>query len=190
MKTALIVIVTALVTVAAPAAAQYGSIGPYADRGGCVCDIVDTYGLMHVYVVHRDMTAGVKGSRFTISGDALPYLTFLYANPIGDLFIQGDIVDGYTVSYGDCQTTGLAIMEIGYFGSGLTPNCSDLRVVAAPTASTGEVEAFDCNDEVFPATGGVAYVSVILGECYCTSPYCVPVPVEDSTWGGIKALYR
>jgi hypothetical protein len=192
VKAVLLVVVTALIVgvVPAPAAAYYGSIGVYADPRGCDCDIVDAGGLIHVYIVHRDILTGVKGSRFTIGGYALNNLTYLYENPIGDpIRILGNIYDGFLVNYGDCTTGGLAIMEIAYFGSGLTPACSDLWVVAAPTAVTGEVEIFNCNDDVFSASGHGAYVNVDA-TCGCTNPYCTPVPVTESTWGNIKALYR
>jgi hypothetical protein len=190
VKTALIVVVTALVTIVSPTAAQYGWIGVFADRGGCICEIDDrSPNVVVVYVVHRQIMTGVKGSRFTVEGEGT-FLTHLYENPVGDpIYIQGDIVDGYTVSYGECRTGGLAIIEIGYFGQGMSEICSRLRVVAAPTAATGQVEVFDCNDDVFPVSGYVAIVNS-TAECWCSDPYCRPVPVEDSTWGTIKALYR
>lgn len=194
MKTLLLVVVSAVIALTVPTqtAAYYGSLGVYSDVGGCDCNILDeAAGLVTVYVVHRDIATGVSGARFKVDGTARPYLTFIAENPLGDpIFILGNIEDGYDVSYGACVTGGLPVMEILFFGSGLSPHCSNLGVVAAPTSTTGQVEVFDCDHEVFPTTGYSASVNPGT-ECVCFMPIpCIPVPVEGSTWGAIKALYR
>jgi len=185
----LAVVLTAML--AAPAAAQYGNIGVYSEPGGCNCDIYDTGPavVVDVYVVHRYIYEGVQGSSFIVTGDPGMTMIFLAEYPIGGpIFILGNIVDGYTVSYGSCLTGGLAIMRISYLSLGTSVPCSMLEVSPAPTSVTGQVEVWDCGDVVHPAGGGVAMVNP-LG-CHCSDPFCQPVPVEESTWGGIKALYQ
>jgi hypothetical protein len=52
-----------------------------------------------------------------------------------------------------------------------------LRVVPDPESVYGEIEVVTCNFEVVKATGGE-----LLVNC--------PVPVEQTTWGKVKSLYR
>jgi hypothetical protein len=39
------------------------------------------------------------------------------------------------------------------------------------------------------ASGGIMFVGPAAGDCVPPTG-CDPVPVAESTWGGIKALYR
>jgi hypothetical protein len=192
MKRVLLVLfVTIVVTASTSTAAEYGTIGVFSEPTGCSCNVDDLVaGLVTVYVVHRDIVDGVEASRFIVRGDAGMTMTFVSESPIGGpIFITGNIVDGYDVFYGMCATGGLAIMTIDYFGLGTSAPCSRLEVVAAPTAVTGEVEVADCDGAVHAATGYWALVNAD-GSCACEWDPCTPVPVEETTWGGIKALYR
>ena len=105
------------------------------------------------------------------------------------LEITGNIVDGYDVRYGSCISGSLAIMQILYFGTATSATCSWVEVSAAPAAVTGQVEGSDCNEEVVVVSGRQSPVNPDES-CECSVLGCRPVPVEETTWGGIKSLYR
>jgi hypothetical protein len=187
----LVVIVTIAVTASTAVAQNYGTIGVYADFGGCDCEIDDLFaGMVTVYVVHRGIVDGVTASQFVVEGSGGMAMVHVSEASIGGpIHITGSIVDGYGVHYGTCVTGDLTIMTIQYFAQGTSAQCSRLDVVAAPTSVLGEVEVSDCDYQLHAATGLGAYVNATI-DCACTSALCTPVPVEEKTWGGIKALYR
>lgn len=191
MRLALIVagIISLLAT---PALGQYGNLRVYSDPTGCECNVYDNVfgSLVEVYVVHRDIVTGLRGVRFIVTGGGGMTMIYLSEAKIGGpLEIGGNIVDGYDVFYGSCVTGSLTIMRITYFASGTSATCSWLEVSAAPTAVTGQVEGDNCDDQVVLVDGLQTPVNPD-GTCECILLDCLPVPVQQTTWGGIKALYR
>lgn len=189
-----LLLIVALVTVAAPVAPSaqgYGTIGVFSEPSGCNCYVDDPImALTTLYVVHRDIADGVTGSRFIVQGAAGMTMIFISDASIGGpIYITGSIVEGYEVFYGSCITGGLAVMILQYFGQGNSAPCSRLEVVAAPTSTTGGVDVFDCGSGTHLGTGHYALVNAD-GSCTCDLGPCSPVPVEQTTWGGIKALYQ
>jgi hypothetical protein len=187
-----LIVAVALATAVAPAMAQYGTLGVYSEPSGCNCNVYDTLpgNLVSVYVVHRGMVQGLQGVRFIVAGGGGMTMTYLAQSKVGPpLEITGNIVDGYNVSYGSCLTGNLLIMEIVYLGTATSATCSWLDVAAAPSSSTGQVEGWDCDGGVVTVGGERTPVNPDA-TCACEMPGCQPVPVEGTTWGGIKALYR
>ena len=158
-----------------------GSIGVYADIEGTNCNLTATGGLLDIYTLHLN-TDGATASNFAIEypvgitfiADAVPVL--------GDPFLYiGASINGVSVAYGSCMSGTFAIMKSSTVG--LPAACSLVSVVAHP--DIGLIEGVDCQSFRFdpPPTGGQARINSD-GSCDCN------VPVHDSTWGGVKALYQ
>jgi hypothetical protein len=182
----------AMLLIAAAALGQYGEIGVYTDQGGCDCNVYDSVpgNLVSVYVVHRNISQGLTGVRFVVTGGGGMMMTYLGESKVGPpMEITGNIVDGYDVRYGSCITGSLTIMEILYLGMATSATCSWLEISAAPNAVTGQVEGSDCNETVVVVSGRQTPVNPD-DTCECINLSCQPVPVEETTWGGIKALYQ
>ncbi|MCK4776515.1 MAG: hypothetical protein KAT30_17080, partial [Candidatus Krumholzibacteria bacterium] len=76
--------------------------------------------------------------------------------------------------------------RIDYFAQGLSPPCSYIQVVADPLAyDPPGIQVADCAfpPNVVNATGGDVVVNPDAS-CMCN------IPVEETTWGKVKALYR
>jgi hypothetical protein len=70
-----------------------------------------------------------------------------------------------------------------------SPECAaEISVVPDPTAASGEIEAFDCDDNLLVGeSGGTVVVNPNLDTCPCAIG---PLDAKPSTWGRVKALYR
>jgi hypothetical protein len=63
-----------------------------------------------------------------------------------------------------------------------------LSIVPDPAAASGEIEAFDCDDNlIVGASGGTVVVNPHPDLCPCEIG---PIETQSSTWGQIKSLYR
>jgi len=205
MKRVLLLIII-LVLAAGPAHAQGGWIAPYGDPSGTDCAVWDAApALLPVYIFHHS-TPGATASRFAVelSGGAEWSLVYLADNP-GFPWVQGDVWNGITVCYNECLAGPILVTTINFFGQGFSPTCSRIEVVPHPAAESGRVEVVDCADNIVTATGGPAIVNQDLG-CICainasapqesivlssrTFQFCETIPIENSSWGKIKALFE
>jgi hypothetical protein len=57
-------------------------------------------------------------------------------------------------------------------------------VLPNPNFPSGKIEVGDCSNHV---VFGVGLVATLNGNSSCPCGY--PVPVEETTWGSVKALY-
>ena len=190
MKRAILT-VAVLALAATPAVAQYGSVGIYSDATGCDCNVYDQVpGIVNVWIVHRDITQGVTGVSFAIADGGGMTLAYVGESKVGGpIEITGNLVDGYWVGYSSCIAGGLTIMQIQFFGTATSAPCSWLEIAPAPGYAGSGIEAADCDALSVAASGLRTPVNPDAG-CVCVNPGCLPVPVDESTWGGIKALYR
>ena len=179
----LVLIALFLVSVSGMAFAQMpGSIGVFADNGATNCNITDMGSLVTVHLAHV-YTDGSTASQFKLDIGTTGWMH------LGDNIVFptkiGTSITGLSVGYGSCLSGAVVyIGGVNFFGTNAAP-CTYIRIVGDPTAPTGEIEAVDCNipqNKIFP-TGGTAIVNPTM-DCECN------VPVNDSTWGGIKALYQ
>lgn len=136
-------------------------------------------GVFSVYVVHRGVTFdAAQGVRFAVQ--ASPGVTFTWLGESSPMpTVVGDSRTGISVGYGACliPDPGL-VLVIQFFGIGTSEACSFLSVGPHPQASSGEIEVVLCVGlEAVAATG-----KKLLVNC--------PVPVKQTTWGGVKSLYR
>lgn len=180
----LILLFTAILVYAGAALGQVGYIGLYVDHTYTWCQYYD-YGaaLVPVYAVHK-MTPGATGSQWRIqtSGD----FTCTYTGEVIQVpTSSGDTQTGLTASYGACLASDILIATINYFCMGTSPTCARIDVVGHPTSVSGEVEVTDCGYVTHQAQGW----SIIMNNDG-TCGFCQPHPVESTSWGSVKALYR
>jgi hypothetical protein len=162
--------------------------GTYADNTGMSCtltNLVPPPNFTSAYVVHKN-NSGATASQFAIldasglifSGFESPYLTI------------GNLAD-LSVAYGGCLAGDLMICKINWFFFGGTFTCdSKVTVIPAPTSPLpGQIAIADCNFLYRGSSGGILWVGPTAPDCKGPSP-CDPVPVAETTWGGVKALYR
>ncbi|MCI0452192.1 MAG: hypothetical protein L0Z51_07350 [Candidatus Latescibacteria bacterium] len=176
--------VLALVAIAAPAAAQLGDLSAYADQAGTSCNISDAaVGAVNVYLIHKHGGASASQFGLELTGGATLFPTGFNA-ATGMLWL-GTYPSDVSVSYGaSCVQGDFLIGTAGYFGQGTSPACSRIRFVPAPTSVVpGSVAAVDCTAAFVALPTGQGIINADL-TCQCD------VPVNETTWGGVKALYR
>ena len=88
--------------------------------------------------------------------------------------------------YDGCLTGPIHILTMTYLCQGLTPPCGYMSVVGHPDDLQPGPVAVDCSGENHLDVQG--YTSYINndGSCPCVSP----IPVQETTWGQVKALFR
>jgi len=163
--------------------AQGDTIGLYADQSGTNCNITATSSLAYVYVVH--VTTGATASEFsapkpvcwtgaTWVGDQCPFV------PCFD----GPSQTGMMIGYGSCKAGAIHILTIVYSVQGPSPSCCSYPLLRDPRYAWKTPVVIDCNENLVSAVGLVATIN---GNATCPCGY--PVPVEETTWGSVKALY-
>jgi len=171
--------------------AQAEQIALYAEsfNGNWSCyyqEIWPRYGgdFVTIYVVHT--SAGATGTRFRLERSG-GQLWWSYWWTTSNFAVSGNPEqEGITIDYGSCLNG--SIVAAGFLYELFPPSgeCRFLTPVAHADAESGEVEVTLCDQSVVAATGRPLTVNY--------SPQCVPwcntVPVEHTTWGQIKALYR
>lgn len=183
--------VLALIVLIGPAQAQPGAItlSSSSYRYWC-CNAEDRQeGLLKIYVYHV-YTPGATASQFMVlpsTGVNLIYIT--ETSPFG--MIIGNSQNGIAIAYEACLQAPILLLEIVYYTRGLSQSCSVMNIVPNFNAPSGQIEVADCSDppNILVATGGELIVnmdeSCMWWECYCD-----PDPVEQTSWGAIKSLYR
>lgn len=182
----LLLLVVVLLSISSLAIAQYdpGSIDVFFDSPPTTCNFTDAGGLVAVYYFHTH-TDGATASSFRLefsNGVAWNHLgsTWNFATVIGSHEV------GWDIGYGACrgQNEDLYLGVSNFFGNN-APACGLISIVPGQGLS-GLVEVIDCG---IPAVkwpierGGQGRVNPDAS-CDCT------VPVQETTWGGIKALYN
>jgi hypothetical protein len=177
---------------AAPASADH--IGLYADPNGlsCVAPLLPAPTLNVVYAINENGT-GTTGSKWRISHDvSLVSVSFTLTNPYLPIVPIGDpLTFGTTVWYLVCRASPYVIGQVGflYFG-GPVAGCDHLRVEAHQGdpwyAAEATVVVADCADVKQVATGG-RFSFDATGACDSCGG---PLPVQSTTWGAVKSLYR
>jgi hypothetical protein len=154
-----------------------GTIDIFSDAGLTSCNVTAA-AQFNVYIGHTN-SSGATASAFRIDHPAT--LIFL-----GEIQAQGLKIgsseDGVGLSYNTCLNGTFLILTVTYFDQG-TPPCALMTILGDSTHPSGQVAIVDCDETAFRFDqGGQARVNPD-GTCQCN------VPVEETTWGGIKALY-
>ena len=161
------------------------TIGLYADPSGMNCNIIASAGVVNVYVVH--VTSGATASEFRAPKPACwNGATWIGdQDPFGGVCIGcGDSQTGRSRAYGMCLAGAVHILTISYFVPAPGEPCCLYPVLPHPGSPGGEVEIVDCEFTLRIAT---ALTATVNGGAACPCGY--PVPVEETTWGRMKALY-
>lgn len=191
MKKALMV-AFCLLLVAGSVFAQGGQIGLFSDVFGTNCNVYDAApGLVVVYVVHV-YAIGATAAQFSVddvtwSGGAMTPLAEAVTNPFIKIGTCANSLGGTgcAIAYGGCYASPNMILTIQYFGSGLTPNCRYIQVMPDPSATPPGIYVTDCSDPplLMGADGGAMVIN--------PDPTCLcDIPVEETSWGQIKSLYK
>jgi len=155
-------------------------IGIYSDAAGTSCLLeLTTPGVpTNVYIFHK-LTPGTIGSRFKVDdtsgvvhvGASSPYLSI--GNPWA----------GVSIAYGSCLAGEVNAMTLIYYWFNEPISCGKLAIVPDPPVA--DILVTDCNFVEKVATGDIFYFNPD-GNCDCRLPH----PVDESSWGKVKALYR
>lgn len=176
----IVVLITATTTLAQPG----GNIAVYADTNAISCDLTDIGVTVCQYYIIQTLTPfGVLASKFKIDTNHQG----LYLGQTSQFpFVFGDPLTGVEVGFGRCLTGPIQLLTMTYLCQGLTPPCGYMSVVGNPTGFPPGLKAVSCNGEiVYDVQGYTSYVNND-GSCPCMSP----IPVQNTTWGQVKALYR
>ena len=92
---------------------------------------------------------------------------------------------GGDYAYGICQVGPHNFLNILYQGTGVAGACSSMEVVKHPNRDF--IEGVDCDDALLMCDGSRLLVNTAGG---CTEECGRIVPVEETNWGQIKALYN
>jgi hypothetical protein len=162
------------------APAQIETIGVYSDAGATTHTLDDQSSeQVELYVIHT--SAGATSSRFMLVGSGGFACTYVGENSTFSTI--GSAETGLAVYYdGACLFSNILVVTVSYFCTGASATCARLTVVPDPAASSGNIEVVDCSYQVQTALG--------LEMCVNPDGSCCADPVETSTWGQIKSLYR
>ena len=179
--------ILALSTVFAPTAvcAFGGAISPLQNALASSCTVLDQETSV-VYVFHT-ASDGTTGARYSLRKS--PNLPWVWIQDLNFENVIGDSQSGVTVDYGECDETGLVLIQIvQWAGGNMTADdgCQTVTAVAHPEDAT--VLSATCSGTQEVAGGGTAIVSVDFGRCPCGG-FPDTVPVHESTWGAIKELW-
>jgi len=153
-------------------AARADHIAIYADEYGQVCNL--NSGFSATATVLHKFSAGSTGSRFKMDLSLCPGTTFI--DFITSFVTVGNLTSDLSIAYGVCS---IGTIVLGTITADWAPGA--VSIVAADS-QTGVIVA-DCDLDQQMATGGHASID---GDGHG----CDQDPVEPSTWGGVKALYR
>ncbi len=172
-------------------AASADHFGLYSDLAGTSCVLAAPpagppgFG---VYVIHK-FNAGGGASQFKVIDTTGFFATS--QSTIAGLQL-GTWNTDWSIAYGNACLTGdlnIATLNFLYFGSPLS--CGNLLEIApAPTSPVpGAISLVACDGSFEAATGGRMYFGPQGNTCVAPTG-CDPNATAETTWGGVKALYR
>lgn len=177
MKRLLMITLSLLLVTATSYAQIPGTIGVYADAAGTDVNIVDDGGVVEAHMLHV-LTDGATAIQYKLDVSATEWIH------LGDNWdfelVLGSSVEGASIAYTECLSGSIYLGTALFLGSS-APLCTEISIVPDPPHDT--IRAISCLETwMFPA-GGRAMVNA---DDTCQ----ISVPVDQTTWGGIKALYR
>jgi len=172
-------------------AALADTIGAYADDQGISCALNPTaFGLLTVYFIHD--SDGGRVAKFRVN-EQLGLGAAIGTSVTAGFVSIGTYGAGIEIGYPTCRVGKTLMGSMAFFYQLQPMSClNSAQIVAHPGSEvTGEVIAVDCNTpfgNIETAVGGRAWGGEDPDPCGgCLPPI---VGTTESTWGGIKALYR
>ena len=171
---------------------QTDVIALYGDTLRTECSAYPEDCMVVLFIFHYSLS-GATGSQFQI---AMPPCLEATGEIIGPSMGQpaypstGTLETGITFQYGTCLTGWIYVTTFAYvdiMGLGGFGACCEQPVLAHPGASTGQVEALDCQSIPRVASGVSGMVTTVAG-CSCTIP--TGIPNRETSWGRVKELFR
>ncbi len=173
MKTRVLVVLMLLVANVALA----DHLGIYSDATGSSCQLAPGFGTTAT-VIHK-FSAGTTSSIFGVSAANAPGSTIFAFNSNSQTFCCCPPCPNY---YNGCVTGSIVVGTI----TAILGPTGYIEVVGAGNFPTGDFPVplvANCNQGSNSATGGRGYLGA-PGTCEPA------LPVDTSTWGSVKALYR
>ncbi len=158
-----------------PGSSVAGMIGVYSNAEGTSTEFVDeTVGLIRVHLIHV-YHGGATAAGFKLDMGGVPWVW------LGDVWSMtttlGTSINGVSVGYGYCLASPTYLGMVNFYTVGSTA-CRQLQIVPDPGALSGNIEVVNCAFDKLAAVGGVGHVNCGVG-----------IPVRQTTWGQIKAMY-
>ena len=186
MRKAALLIIAVLCCAGVASAQVAGSVAPFADAAWTTCQMADPGTTGFIYFVHL-WTTGATAVEFKVD---FPPCVVPLADSCPFALKNGNYKDGTSISYQNCL---LGPISLGYTivtFMGTCEPCTYLTVIenpnSQPPADPGEVYVADCtpgDPQIIIGTGGTLIINPTV-DCQCD------VPVEDTTWGQVKALFE
>ena len=187
MKKALVLALGMLCS-ASLAFGQAGVLGTYADELGEQCNVVDdAAGLLTIYVVHT-MTQGAFATAYTAVAPLSCMTAATYLSDTAPFPVTiGNSQTGVSIGYGACLAGPISTLGINFFAAGLTQTCCDYSITAFddPETDPNFIQVVDCGENLIEGSGRINTVNGNPQECDCAA-----VPVEETSWGQIKAMFN
>jgi hypothetical protein len=168
MKRMLLLLVS-LLLISSVAMADH--IGIYSDANGSSCNLGAPGFSSTATIIHK-FNLGATGSRFKATFPAGTSF-FVFATSYTTI---GVLTSDLSLGYGTCVFGSIVLGNIVAL---LTPG----KLEILPADAKAHIVYTNCIFEELVGTGGTACVG-------CGDDPCSVLPVEPSTWGGVKALYR
>jgi len=157
-----------------------GSIDIFSDANLTDCNITaPPAGVFPVWIAQTNVFDGTTAVQFALVTPS----TMLNVGEIASFFLTlGNTTTGVSIAYGGCKTGTFLLLQINYLGQGATAPCELITVVRDPIKPG--IQYIDCDENlIIVPQAGQARVNPDIS-CLCA------VPVHETTWGGIKALYQ
>lgn len=156
-----------------------GFLSLYSDAALTQCSLSDVVpGTANVYLTELP-NGGATGSRFRVA--ASPGFTGVWLSETSPFTTIGNSQTDLSVGFGNCRDGRFVVLTMTYQLYG-TSECSQLSF----TPALGQTELY-CLDCSFGMECNGLYPLYVN----CSGSHgCDPLPVESTTWGSVKALYR
>jgi len=183
MKTRILALSLLVFSVAGVRAQSMDILGFYGDWQGADCTVLDqTPGLIVVYVFHQ--TSGATSVLFNATPPACWTAILVGVVPVGDCGSRCSVPDALELLYGECLSGTVHVADLNFFGLGTTGPCCAYLPLPAAEVPSGRIEVVDCDGNIRYA---IASPAIANPDASCP---CEPtIPVEETTWGRVKALY-
>jgi hypothetical protein len=163
--------------------AQPGRVALYGDAGAVSCGIPSGTGLIPVYVFHIG-TSAATGCQYSAPKPVCMTGGSWLADTNPFPVTIGSSQTGVSIGYGTCRAEPILVQTIQYFVAAATPPCCIYEVLPDPTADPPGLYMVDCSENLFSPVGQSGVINE-QAACLCADI----IPVQESSWGQIKALY-